>query len=153
MKILLIFQRQFPGVHYSILAWRVLYVTLVTIVFTTWKVSKYRVISGPYCLAFGLNTERYYSVSLRIQSECRKIRTRNIFVFGPFSRSVYGVRLDTWVTKPQNPGNSRNPGIPIFQSWKPGNLMWRLWNSCWTCLFVTAILDMYLASDMLASSA
>ena len=40
---------------------------------TAWKVSKYRVFSGPYFSAFGLNTGRY---SLRIQSECRKIRTR-----------------------------------------------------------------------------
>ena len=31
--------------------------------------------SGPYFPAFGLNTERY-SISLRIQSECEKIRTR-----------------------------------------------------------------------------
>ena len=31
--------------------------------------------SGPYFPAFGLNTERY-GVSLRIQSECGKIRTR-----------------------------------------------------------------------------
>ena len=31
--------------------------------------------SGPCFLAFGLNPERY-SVSLRIQAECRKIRTR-----------------------------------------------------------------------------
>ena len=31
--------------------------------------------SGPHFPAFGLNTERY-SVSLRIQSECGKIRTR-----------------------------------------------------------------------------
>ena len=31
--------------------------------------------SGPYFPAFGLNTERY-SVSLRIQSECEKMRTR-----------------------------------------------------------------------------
>ena len=31
--------------------------------------------SGPYFPAFGLNTERY-SVALRIQSECGKIRTR-----------------------------------------------------------------------------
>ena len=31
--------------------------------------------SGPHFPAFGLNTKRY-SVSLRIQSECRKIRTR-----------------------------------------------------------------------------
>ena len=31
--------------------------------------------SGPHFPAFGLNTERY-GVSLRIQSECGKIRTR-----------------------------------------------------------------------------
>ena len=38
---------------------------------------------------FGLNTERYrvYGVSLRIQSECGKIRTRKNSVFGQFSRS------------------------------------------------------------------
>ena len=49
--------------------------------------SKYGVISGPYFPAFGLNTERY-GVSLRIQSEYRKIRTRNNSVFGHFSHSV-----------------------------------------------------------------
>ena len=40
----------------------------------------------PHFLAFGLNTERY-SVSLRIHSECGKIRTRNYSVFGHASRS------------------------------------------------------------------
>ena len=34
-----------------------------------------RSFSSPHFPAFGLNTERYF-VSLRIQSECRKIRTR-----------------------------------------------------------------------------
>ena len=48
--------------------------------------SKYGVISGLYFPAFGLNTERY-EVSLRIQSECGKIRTRNNSVFGHFSGS------------------------------------------------------------------
>ena len=51
-----------------------------------WKVSKYGVKSRPYFPAFGLNTERY-SVSLCIQSEYKKIRTRNNSVFGHFSRS------------------------------------------------------------------
>ena len=50
------------------------------------KVSKYGVFSGPYFPAFGLNTERY-SVSLRIQSEYRKMRTRRNSVFEHFSRS------------------------------------------------------------------
>ena len=40
-----------------------------------WKVSKYGVFSGPYFPAFGLNTERL-SVSLLIQSDCRKARTK-----------------------------------------------------------------------------
>ena len=49
--------------------------------------SKYGVISGPSFLVFALKTERY-GLSLRIQSEYRKIRTRNNSVFGHFSRSV-----------------------------------------------------------------
>ena len=55
---------------------------------TAWKTSKYRVFSGPYFPAFGLNTE-IYSVNLRIQSEYRKIRTRKNTVFGHFSRGQY----------------------------------------------------------------
>ena len=54
---------------------------------TVWKVCKCGVISGPYFSVFILNTE-IYSVNLPIQSECRKIRTRNNSVFGHFSRSV-----------------------------------------------------------------
>ena len=38
-----------------------------------WKVSVFGVFRDPYFPAFGLNTERH-SVSLRIQSECGKIR-------------------------------------------------------------------------------
>ena len=41
---------------------------------TAWKVSKYRVIPGPYFPLFGLNTE-IYEVNLRIQSRYRKIQT------------------------------------------------------------------------------
>ena len=53
---------------------------------TTWKVSKYGVISSPYFPVFRLNTG-IYGVNLRIQSEYRKIRTRNNSVLGHFSRS------------------------------------------------------------------
>ena len=53
---------------------------------TAWKVPKCGVISGPYCPALRLNTE-IYSVNLRIQSEYRKIRTRNNSLFGHFSRT------------------------------------------------------------------
>ena len=56
---------------------------------TAWKVTtKYGVFSGPYFPVFGLNTKRY-SVSLRIQSECGKIRTRKNSVFRHFTQCEY----------------------------------------------------------------
>ena len=55
------------------------------------KKSKYGLFSGPYFPAFGLNTERY-SINLRIQPECRKIRPRKNSVFGHFSRSDISIR-------------------------------------------------------------
>ena len=54
---------------------------------TAWRVSKCVVFSGPYFPVFGLNMERY-PVSLCIQSECRKMRTRKNSLFGHFSSSV-----------------------------------------------------------------
>ena len=48
--------------------------------------------SGPYFSAFEVNTERY-EVSLPIQSECEKIRTRKNSVFEHFSRSPYELYL------------------------------------------------------------
>ena len=72
-------------VDISIVGWRE--------TFTAWKVSKYGVFSGPYFPAFGLNMERYF-VSLRIQSECWKIRTSKSSVFRHFSRSDYERNLD-----------------------------------------------------------
>ena len=50
-----------------------------------WKVAKYGVISIRIFL-FGLNTD-IYGVNLRIKSKYRKIRTKNNYVFGHFSRS------------------------------------------------------------------
>ena len=58
---------------------------LTTYLLTAWKLSKYRVFSGPYLPVFGLNTE-IYSANLRFQSGCGKIRTRKNSVFGHFSR-------------------------------------------------------------------
>ena len=46
---------------------------------------------GPYFPAFGLNTERY-GVSLRIQSECEKIRTR----ITPNTDTFHAVVGKTW---------------------------------------------------------
>ena len=54
--------------------------------------SKYGAISGPYFPVFGLNTE-IYTVNFRIQSEYRKIRTRNNSVFGYFSRTQLQKKL------------------------------------------------------------
>ena len=68
---------------------------------TARKVSKYRVISGPYFSLFGLNMEGY-GVSLRIQPEYRKIRTRNNSVFEHFShfsrfiKQYSESRFETW---------------------------------------------------------
>ena len=61
-------------------------------VITVWKVSKYRVISGPCFPVFRLNTVIYF-VNCRIQSEYRKIRTRNNSIFGHFSHSEKGPTL------------------------------------------------------------
>ena len=51
--------------------------------------SKYAVISGPYFLVFGLNTE-IYGVALPIQSEYRKIRTRQL---SPYLDTFHAVIL------------------------------------------------------------
>ena len=63
------------------------------------EVSKYGVISDPYFPVFGLNTERY-GASFCIQSDYRKIRTRNNSVCGHFSRSVgqgiFKFKLTIW---------------------------------------------------------
>ena len=54
------------------------------------KKVRIRSFSGSYFPAFGLNTERY-GVSLRIQSECRKMRTKKP---EHFSRSAYQARSE-----------------------------------------------------------
>ena len=60
---------------------------LLILTYTTWKVSKYGIFSGPYFPVFGVNAEIYF-VNLRIQSEYRKIRTRKNSAFGHLSRSA-----------------------------------------------------------------
>ena len=73
--------------------------------------SKHRVFSGPYFLVFGLNKERYY-VSLPIQSECGKIRTRKNSIFGYFSRSVGGLKAYNLIKKRIH-GKSNLPGYHV----------------------------------------
>ena len=58
------------------------------------SVQKYRVISGPYFPIFGLNAEIFHA-NLCIQSEYRKIRTRNNSVFGHFSHCGYLLKFIT----------------------------------------------------------
>ena len=57
-----------------------------TIPCTTWKASKYGVLSGQYFSVFRLNM-KVHGVNPRIQSEYRKIQTRKKSVFWDFSRS------------------------------------------------------------------
>ena len=75
--------------------------------------SKYRVFSGPYFPVFGLNTERY-SVFLRIQSECRKIRTRKNSVFGHFSGGFYAIRFMKGMIRMIRNEMLRNITLAIF---------------------------------------
>ena len=85
-KDLLKILREFNGLTRTKSSWKSFYCLAWFITCTAWKVSKYGAFSGPYFPAFGLNMERY-EVSLRIQSECEKIRTRKNSVFRHFSRS------------------------------------------------------------------
>ena len=61
--------------------------------------SNYRVISGPYFPVLGLNME-IKGVNLAIQSECRKVRTRNNSVFGHFSCTMYNYNIKNFVNVP-----------------------------------------------------
>ena len=63
------------------------------------KSVRIRSFSGPYFPAFGLNTGSYF-VSLSIQSECEKIRTRKLRI-RTFSR--------TCIFKKNNPSGIHNP--------------------------------------------
>ena len=60
------------------------------------KSVRIRSFSGPYFLAFGLNTERY-SVSLRIQFECKKIRTRKILNTDTFYRVLFFIMIKKYI--------------------------------------------------------
>ena len=62
-------------------------ITPTTLAFTAWKVSKYRVFSGPYSPVFGLNTERHfvslrispYSIRMRENTDQEKLRIWTLF--------------------------------------------------------------------------
>ena len=84
--ILLLFKIFFRVIFYLAVAFQRLWFPKAVMWYPHFRESKYKVFSGPYFPVFGLSTERY-SVSLRIQSECEKIRTRKNSLFGHFSRS------------------------------------------------------------------
>ena len=95
----------FPMIHLGNICclnyqWKTLiHLTMVWRNFTAWKVSKYRVIFVPYFPSFGLNTERY-RVSLHIQPEFGKIRTRKNSVFGHFSHlNIYVSGCDNFAPR------------------------------------------------------
>ena len=85
--ILPLFKIFFRVIFYLAVAFQRLWFPKAVMWYPHFRESKYKVFSGPYFPVFGLSTERY-SVSLRIQSECEKIRTRKNSLFGHFSRSV-----------------------------------------------------------------
>ena len=58
------------------------------------KSVRIRSYSGAYFPTFGLNTERYYIVSLRMHSECGEIRTR----ITPNTDTFYAVKCDHKLT-------------------------------------------------------
>ena len=74
--------------HYH--TWKIDEIIIFYIVFfeshTALKVSKHVVFSDPYFPAFELNTDRY-EVSLRIQSKCETMWTRQSSVFGQISHN------------------------------------------------------------------
>ena len=65
-------------------------------IITAWKVSKYGVFSVPHMPVSGLNTERY-SVSLCIQSEYGKIRTRKIPYLNIFHALYVYLNLQSFI--------------------------------------------------------
>ena len=88
---------------------------------TAWNVSKYGVFSGSYFPTSGLNTERY-EVSLLIQSECGKIRTRKNSVFWHFARSERSNSTVWFDLKPNGKSNI------FYAQHKPIDINKSLWH-------------------------
>ena len=74
-----------------------LFTLMVPLDNTSWKESKYGIVSGSYFPEFGLNTQ-IYGENLRIQSEYRKIRTRNSPYLDTF-HAVQGITMGKCKTK------------------------------------------------------
>ena len=98
-----------------------LFLKLVSVIHCA-KSVRIRSFSGPYFPAFGLNTERY-GVSVRIQSECGKIRTRKT----PNTDTFYAVILFSNTMMRLSRG-----GRKLFwfnkrrTRWRPLKLFWSL---------------------------
>ena len=107
-----------------------------TVAATAWNVSKYEVFSGPYFLAFGLNTERYSDKMFSFEALIRVLR---IFCFwGAYSQK------QPFADDPQERCCSKfrrfrkeTPALE-YLSWRPaallrrdskiGVFLWNLWN-------------------------
>ena len=100
--------------------------------YTTWKVSKSGVISGPYFPVFGLNTEIY--ANLRIQCEYRKIRTRNSSIFGNFLRSDYIIMEITQISSMLLKHCIKFARIQVFIE------LWTCFTRCETCSKLTIMI-------------
>ena len=61
----------------------IFHVSILGLIVTAWKVSRYGVLSGLSFPVFGMNTE-IYAINLQIQSKYWKIRTRKNSVFWHF---------------------------------------------------------------------
>ena len=69
--------------------------------------------SGPYFPAFGLNAERY-SVSFRIQSECKKIRTRKTQNTDIFYATLVAIELGLMAQVQIACANENNVDLVLF---------------------------------------
>ena len=82
---------------------------------TAWKEYKFGVFSGPYFPVFVLNTKNY-SVTLRIQSECGKIRTRETHNLDTFQAALVGVKdLYSFLPPPHPP--FQKAGMKFLKNW------------------------------------
>ena len=110
--------------------------------------SKYGVISGPYFTAFGLNEKRY-EVSLRIQSECGKIRTRNNSVFGHLSLSANFREISSLIGTPTNKlAKFLLPFLTSLTENKPSQINSILLKKFVTNLYVASLNVDYLSSNI-----
>ena len=65
-------------------------------IITAWKVSKYRILSGPYFPVFGLNTEKYWPEKTLYLDTFLAV---NVKIWGKLNRRRYGKKIGIKVRK------------------------------------------------------